>query len=146
MGDWFGIPEWLAKTAWVAACLSLWFVIGLAMHWRQRRRLTAKRRSPTREAFVALLSDKADADIAEWLWEQLLPYYRPLTPHPDDYLRDDASIDDDDIDQDWRPEFVRAKSLADSPWPDWPAGWDLTVANYARWLQLARDLQAGVAS
>lgn len=145
MGDWFGISEWLAKTIWVVACLALWLAIGLAMHWRARRRLTAKRQSPTREAFVAIVSGEADADIAEWLWEQLLPYYRPLTPHPDDHLRDDASIDDDDIDQSWRPGFVRAKGIADSPWPDWPKDWDLTVMNYARWLQLARNLQAGTA-
>lgn len=143
MEDWFGVAEWQAKTIWVVACLAVTLAAGFAMHWRARRRLVVKRQSPTRETFVFLLSGKVDADIAAWLWTQLLPYYRPLTPHPDDHLRDDAMIDDDEIDSSWRPDLVRDGSSDEIRWPEWPDDWDLTVVNYARWLQLARDEYRG---
>jgi hypothetical protein len=53
----------------------------------------------------------------------------------------DAMISDDDVDMDWWPEFARDKGLDEKQWPEWPGEWDITIANYARWLQLARNLQ-----
>jgi len=141
MGELLDIPEWLALAIWVIGALSIWLAVGFFMHKRGQQRLAAKRANPTRAAFVAMLASDIDPDIAEWFWEQLQPYYIPLTPHPDDHLLKDAMIDDDDIGMDWWPMFARAKGLDERRSPDWPEEWDLTVFNFARWLQVARDQQ-----
>ena len=67
-----------------------------------------------------------------------MPYYTPLTPHPDDHLIDDAMIDEDDVSMFWWGDFAHAKGLDEKTWPDWPQDWAFTVRNFARWLQLAQ--------
>ena len=141
MGELIGLPEWLAVTLFVLVWLGGWLGLGFVLHRRGRQRLAAKRPGPTREEFIALLANDADADIAAWLWDQALPYYDPLTPHPDDHLLDDAMIDDDDIAMDWCRDFTEVMVLDEKSFPEWPDGWTLTVRNYARWLQLARQAQ-----
>lgn len=139
MGELLGIPEWLAETLFVLGGLSIWLVVGVIAHRRGLRRLAAKRPNPSREEFVAMLADAADAEVAAWLWDTALPYYKPLTPHPDDHLLEDAMIDDDDIAMDWCRDFARVSGLEGKAWPDWPNEWAPTVRNYACWLQLFRD-------
>ena len=82
--------------------------------------------------------DAVDPAIAEWLWHQALPYFDPLTPHPDDHLLDDAMIDEGDIEQHWWGDFARNMELDETTGPDWPQDWAFTVRNFARWLQLAQ--------
>ena len=141
MGELIGLPEWLAVTLFVLVVLGGWLALAFVLHRRGRQRLAAKRPSLCREQFTALLAVDADADIAAWLWDQALPYYDPQTPHPDDHLLDDAMIDDDDIDLYWWREFAKAMALDEASWPQWPQDWPLTVRNFARWLQLARQVQ-----
>lgn len=141
MGELIGLPEWLAVTLFVLMVLGGWLALGFVLHRRGHRRLAAKRPGPTREQFIAQLADNADADIAAWLWDQALPYYDPLTPHPDDHLLDDAMIDDDDIALYWWREFAEAMALDAASWPEWPNDWPLTMRNFARWLQRARQAQ-----
>ena len=139
MGDLFGIPEWLAVTLFVVGGLALWLAVGCVVHRKAHQRLAARRPNPTREEFLALMGQDVDPDIAEWMWDQLQVYYNPLTPHPDDHLLKDACIDDGDVTMDWLPEFAKAQGLPWKQWPDWPQEWELTVRNFARWLQLGRD-------
>ena len=44
---------------------------------------------------------------------------------------------------DWVPDFLHHfdvdKMLWPKRWPEWPREWDLTVRNFARFLQLGRD-------
>jgi uncharacterized protein YneF (UPF0154 family) len=138
MGELIGIPEWLFVVLWLAAGLSVWLILGFYFHRKAHRRLAEKRPNPTREEFLALMAGDVDHDIAEWMWENLAVYYTPLAPHPDDHLLEDACIDDGDVSLDWLPAFAESQGLAWKQWPEWPKGWDLTVRNFARWLQLGR--------
>ena len=138
MGELLGLPEWLAATLFVVAWLGGWLGPGFLGHRRGLKRLAAKRPSPTEGEFMAMLADQVDPAIAEWLWHQALPYYTPLTPHPDDHLIDDAMIDEDDVSMFWWGDFAHAKGLDEKTWPDWPQDWAFTVRNFARWLQLAQ--------
>ena len=146
MGELPGIPEWLPVTLLLVAALAAWMAWGFHALRKGHRRLAEKRPSPTRGEFLAMMRGEVDEDIAAWLWDQTEVYYSPLAPHPDDHLIDDAMIDDDDIGLDWVPQFAAATGLDDKTWPDWPAGWDLTVRNFARFLQLGRDRQASGAA
>ena len=139
MGDLLGLPEWLAKTIFVMLVLAGWIAVGFYLHRKAQRCLAVKRPNPTREEFLAMMGQDIDPDIAEWMWDQLQVYYTPLTPHPDDHLLKDACIDDGDVTMDWLPEFAKTQGLPWRRWPDWPEGRDLTVHNFARWLQLGRD-------
>ncbi|MEO6154075.1 MAG: hypothetical protein ABIT09_08695 [Croceibacterium sp.] len=58
-----------------------------------------------------MLQTDVDKDVAEWLWNEALPYYTPLTPHADDHLIREARIDDDDVTMDWLPAFAKARGL-----------------------------------
>ena len=138
MGDLLGIPKWLAVTLLVVGGQSARLVVGGLIHRKAHRRLAAKRPNPTRDEFLGLMKQDVDPDIAAWMWDQLQVYYSPLTPHPDDHLLKDACIDDGDVTMDWLPEFAKAQGLSWKQWPDWPQEWELTVRNFARWLQLGR--------
>lgn len=138
MGELVGLPEWLAKTLFVLAVLGGWLGLGFFFHRRGQKQLAAKRPNPTKAEFVAMLADQVDPAIAEWLWHQALPYFEPLTPHPDDHLLDDAMIDEGDIEQHWWGDFARTMELDETTGPDWPQDWAFTVRNFARWLQLAQ--------
>lgn len=139
MGDFLGIPEWLAVTSFVVGGLAVWLIVGSFIHRKAHRRLAAKRPNPTYDEFSAMMGQDVDPDIAEWMWDQLQVYYAPLTPHPDDHLLKDASIDDGDVTMDWLPEFAKGQGLKWKQWPDWPQDWELTVRNFARWMQLGRN-------
>lgn len=145
MGELLGIPEWLAMTLWVVGALLIWLALGFFVHRRGRRRLAAKRACISKPEFVVSLAPEVEGRIAEWLWDQADPYYQPLRPHPDDHLLRDAMIDDGDIGMDWVSDFAKAMNLDEKRFPDWPNGWDLTMRNYARWLQQAVDARAVVA-
>jgi len=136
MGELVGLPEWLLVLLWVVATLSIWLVIGLLVRRRAFHRLAAKRPSPTRQQFLELMRGDVDIDIAEWMWDNLQVYYTPLAPHPEDHLLKDACIDDGDVSMDWLPSFAEPRGLQWKQWADWPEEWDLTVRNFARWLQL----------
>ena len=139
MGGLLGIPEWLAVALFVAAGLVTYFAFA---SWRfriARRRLAEKRPCPSREEFMILMSRDVDQSVAAWMWNCLVVYYDPLTPHPDDHLLDDASIDDGDVTMDWLPSFAKAEGLNWKEWPEWPVEWSLTVRNFARYLQLGHD-------
>ena len=143
MGELVGVPEWLAITLWVILGVAVWLAWGCHAMRKGHERLSARRPNPTRGEFLAMLRGDVDEDIAAWMWQQALLYYRPLTPHPDDHLLADARIDSDDIDMDWVPDFLSAfdmdRKLWPKRWPEWPADWEPTVRNFARFLQLGRD-------
>lgn len=107
-------------TGFVLAGLAIWLMLGFVMHHHGQRRLAAKRPSPTRREFLELLAGSVDENTAKWLWDQAGPYYEPLTPHPDDLLSEDAKIDDGD----WSM--------------DWPKGWDVTIRNFGKWLDMGK--------
>lgn len=139
MGDLLGIPEWLAVSLYIVGGLTVWLAVSSYTHRQAHHRLATKRPNPTRHEFLGIMAEDVDPDIAEWMWDQLQAYYTPLTPHPDDHLLKDACIDDGDVTMDWLPEFAMAEGLPWKPWPDWPQEWELTVRNFARWLQLGRN-------
>jgi hypothetical protein len=136
LGAALGIPEWLAATLFVVVGVSLTLIYGLHKRRRKMQALSAKRPSPDRTEFLTLMTASVEETTAAWMWATLLPYYEPLTPHPDDHLLADACIDDDDITMDWLPRFAEDRGLRWQDWPEWPADWELTVLNFARWLQL----------
>lgn len=142
MGELLGIPEWLALTLWVSLVLTLAVTWGLHSIRKAHRKLAEKRPDPSHDQFVDLLAPAVASDVAEWMWNCLLPYYRPMTPHPNDHLFTDARIDEDDVTMDWLPRFAEDHGLDWKAWPDWPDGEELTVHNFARWLQQGRDALA----
>ena len=84
-----------------------------------------------------MLEEDCDEDVARFLWDELLDYWHPLTPHPDDDILADLSIDDDEP-NDWRRDFCE---LNDLPFKDvalWPQHQFPTVRNFARWLSSER--------
>lgn len=139
MGHLLGLPEWLVIPLWAIFVLVSLVTIGLVSIRRAHRELAARRPNPAHDEFMALMADDVDRDIAEWVWNQALPYYRPHSPHPDDHLIKDARIDDDDITMDWFPDFAKQEGLDWKRWPAWPNEQELTVRNFARYLQLGRD-------
>lgn len=139
MGELTGLPEWLVLVLWLAVGLSAYLTLSFYFHRKAHRRLAQKRPNPTREEFLAWMSEDVDSEIAEWMWDSLQVYYTPLTPHPNDHLLKDACIDDGDVSLDWLPAFAEPRGMRWKEWPDWPQDWELTVRNYARWLQLGRD-------
>jgi hypothetical protein len=140
MGELLGIPEWLAATPFLIVVLLVWLAWGSRSIRKAHRHLAEKRPNPTRDEFLSMMRVDVDEDVSAWLWDQLQVYYRPLTPHPDDHLIEEARIDDDDIGTDWMRDFAKAAGLDHGKaWPDWPAEWELTVRNFARFLQLGRD-------
>ena len=105
--------------------------------WSTRRvfrKLSLRRPSPTEKEFFELMEPDVARETAQWLWDQICIYTRPLTPHPDDLLIDDLRIDEDDVTMDWHSDFAKIHGLIDDAWPDWPREWPITVRNYGRWL------------
>jgi hypothetical protein len=132
------MPEWVVITFYVLFCIGLYCAFAIHASRKARRRLAAKRPSPTWAEFHDLMRRDVEADIAHWVWDELQVYYTPLAPHPDDHLLKDACIDEDDVWLDWPPEFARNQGLSPEDWPQWPDDWELTVRNYARWLSTGR--------
>jgi hypothetical protein len=139
MGEWLGLPEWVAGTGFVVAALALWLALGSAVHHRAMKRLAARRPNPTEAEFLALMAQDCSPEAARFMWAQALPYVEPhVTPHPDDLLLDDLCIDDGDIDMDLCGGWAAQIGVPGRDLPEWPEGWPLTVRNFARWCDLAR--------
>lgn len=85
-----------------------------------------------------MLASDVDAETAGWLWDQALPYYQGVTPHPDDDLTKDAMIDDGDWSMDWPSEFAKRHGFSEKMYTDWPEEWTATFRNLGRWLDLGR--------
>lgn len=132
---------------------ALWFVavgvIAAAGTWvaferkwrRQAGRLAERRTNLDRSGFVAALAGSADADVAEWLWDELAAYWRPiLTPHPDDDFVRDLPIDPEEP-NDWLNRFCASQSLERESFPEWPFGEATTVRNLAAWFTEGRKAQ-----
>ena len=144
MGELLGIPEWLAATGFVVSGLAILVGIGWLNVSRARARVAARRPNPTEAEFLAMMAQDCSTEAARFMWQQTLFYIEPrLTPHPDDLLLDDLSIDDGDVTMDWPQVWAEQQALAESDLPDWPKDWPLTVRNFARWLDLARPSAAG---
>jgi len=100
--------------------------------------LRARRPNLTRDEFCALLADTADAGIAEFLWDELAPYWTPgLTPHPDDDFLKDLPIDEEEPD-DWLKAYCDRFGHDWREWLQWDAGHPTTVRNFACWLAEGR--------
>ncbi len=130
------MPDWLIPTAFVFLIMSAVLFIA----WRNTRRMIdatlARRANPARHEFVAMLSDDARPETAEFLWESMVDLVAPrLTPHPDDHLVDDLPIDPDEPVMDWMPEFAKRQGVDAKHWPQWPHATEATVRNFARWLE-----------
>lgn len=139
MGEWLGVPEWLAVTAFVIGGLAIWLTLGFVMTRRAHGRLAARRPNPTEAEFFAMMAQDCSPEAARFVWQQALIYVAPrLTPHPDDHLLDDLCIDDDDIDMDWVTEWADQHGVPQKTLPEWPKDWPLTVRNFARWLDFPR--------
>lgn len=137
MGEVFGLPEWLSLAAFGAIGLAIWTAAGNWFLHRAHARVAARRDNPAQAEFLAMMSDDCSPEGAQFMWDQTLPYVRPiLTPHPDDHLIDDLRIDDDDLDFDWPRDWAERFGLRESDIPDWPEGWELTIRNFGRWLDL----------
>lgn len=139
MGEWLGVPEWLAATGSVIAAVTIWLALGFVMHRHAMRRVAARRPNPTEAEFLAMMAQDCSPEAARFVWQQALVYVAPrLTPHPDDLLLGDLCIDDDDIEMFWVSKWAERLRVPDNALPDWPKDWPLTVRNFARWLDLSR--------
>jgi len=84
-----------------------------------------------------MLSADCEADVAEFLWEQLAVYWNPITPHPDDDFLIDLSIDHDEP-EDWLRGFCKANGILTKDVELWPKSQPTTVRKFARWLSTER--------
>ncbi|MEM9311399.1 MAG: hypothetical protein AAGA34_08115 [Pseudomonadota bacterium] len=137
MGEWFGLPEWVAITALVALSLCVYTAFGYGSIRKAHIRTAARRPNLTEAEFRAMMEKECAPDIAQFLWDQCLSYVEPrLTPHPDDHLFDDLKIDDDDVSMDWTREWSERRGFHESNFQDWPSDWAPTVRNFGRWLEM----------
>jgi hypothetical protein len=128
------LREFLFPALFVAGVFGLIWLLGKRKWDRQARELLERRSNPSREEFVTLLADDADADVAEFLWDELLVYFKPLlTPHPDDNFIEDLPIDHDEP-NDWLAGFCKANGLRQRDVERWPENLPSTVRNFAKWL------------
>ena len=135
MWEQLGIPEWLAVTLGVGSALAISLVYGYWSLRRAHERVAARRTSPDKMQFLALMETECSPEAALFLWEKPLFYIEPrLSPHPDDDLLLDLKIDDDDIAIDWPRDWARQRGFHESNLPDWPKEWPTTIRNFGRWL------------
>jgi len=129
---------WFGAIALIIAVFLLIQLVGNRQQKRIAVALRARRPNLTREEFVALLADATDTGAAEFLWEELLPYWKPnLTPHPDDDFLKDLLIDDEEP-EDWLKRYCDRFGHDWRSWPPWAAEQPTTVRNFARWLTNGR--------
>lgn len=139
MGESLGIPEWLAVAGFVIAALSIWLAYGFLTIRRAHTRVAASRSNLTEAEFFTLMAQDCSPEATRFVWAQALADVAPrLTPHPEDLLRDDLCIDDDDVAMDWTQAWATQLGIAESDLPDWPKDRPLTVRNFARWCDLGR--------
>ena len=140
MGEWLGLPEWLALSVIIAGTF---LVLGLA-GWRNTNRqiykTLAKRENLTRDQFVQMMSPDVSREASYFLWESATPcldlFVQDLTLHPEDHLVDDLPIDDEEWSLDWPRAWAEQHGFHESNLPDWPEDWPATVRNFGRWLDL----------
>jgi len=126
---------------WFAAgCVALFLIYSLIAARRDKRQaaaLAARRDNVGRERFIAMLAGDCERDVAEFLWDELLPEwaYWPvgLTPHPDDDFLKDLPIDDEEP-QGWLEHYCNSRGLDWKRWANWDRSQPTTVRNFARWL------------
>lgn len=136
------MPDWLIPTAFVILVMGAVFFAARHNTRRMIATTLARRANPTRDEFVAMLSEDVSPDTAEFLWNSMVDLVAPrLTPHPDDHLVDDLPIDPDEPAMDWMPEFSRRHGLNANHWPQWPDAQEYTVRNFARWLEAGLPLR-----
>lgn len=140
MGAALGIPEWLAGTLFVVGFL---LIIG-AVAWRntarQIERTEAKRKSPTRDEFLQMMSGDVSEETALFLWDaatETMPV--SITPHPDDDLAKDLPIADEDWSIHWSSEYAELNGFHASNLADWPEGWKPTLRNFGKWLDMSPE-------
>src|SRR3546814_333451 len=85
-------------------------IIGARRHRKQIAALAERRVSPSNDEFIALLAADCEVDVARFLWDELLDYWLPLTPHPEDDILADLSIDDDEPNG-WLAHFCKINGL-----------------------------------
>lgn len=130
--------SWWGAAAFIAAIFALITVVGNRQWNRKAATLRARRPNPTRDEFVALLSDDAEAGTAEFLWDELASYWKPgLTPHPDDDFLKDLPIDDEEPEY-WLERYCMANGYDWKQWPQCAESRPTTVRNFARWLSEGR--------
>jgi hypothetical protein len=138
------LPDWLALSLLAAGFVA----VLLAKAHRTTLRLVARTRqrrpNPTEGEFIAMLSRDVNPETAEFVWFAMIEYLQKwqLTPHPDDHISKDLPIDDDDPTLDWMPRYAQLYEANWKSWPQWPAEWDGTVRNFARWLELGLARQS----
>lgn len=128
---------WIAAGV-IGACSVAYVTISV----RKWRRLTAallmQRENPTREQFVIMLDRDADAETAGWVWDELqVDCGAKLTPHAEDDVLRDLSIDPDEQ-NDWVRDYCRRFDLSEADLAPWPDGEPMTIRNLARWLSSER--------
>lgn len=116
------------------------FILWLVARWQRPRRvarLLVQRPNLSLAEYCAAMPD-VDADVAEWLWDEVQIFCRPdLTPHPQDEITDDLAIDPDEPDF-WFMDFCEQHNLPHRNFPDWPKGEVVTVHSFALWLSEGR--------
>ncbi|QZD91499.1 hypothetical protein K3162_07915 [Qipengyuania xiapuensis] len=135
MGEAVGLPEWLAGTLFAVGFI----VILGAFAWRNTSRkiarTKAKRPSPTREEFIAMMAPDVSGKTACFLWDTAIEYLEPrLAPHPDDDLAKDLPIADEDWSMYWPSEYAELNGFHESNLADWPEEWPPTLRNFGKWL------------
>jgi hypothetical protein len=125
----------LALGLWIAIVFGVLFVAGRRKWNRKARALAMRRPNPTRDEFVDLLREVAEPDAAEWLWNELLPYFEPtMSPHPDDDLIKDLPIDPDEP-EDWVRDYCKRYGLTMRLLGKWPGGRSVTPRTLLEWLE-----------
>lgn len=126
---------------WFAAgCVGLFLLLWVVTERRWRSdatKLAAARPNPSKGEFLSAVTDVADPDIAQYLWDELADYWSPATPHPDDDFLNSLSIDPDEP-QDWLERFCQQRGYDWRAWPMWEEGRPTTVRSFARWLAEGR--------
>ncbi|MBX7532876.1 hypothetical protein K3165_08075 [Qipengyuania sp. 1XM1-15A] len=138
MGAALGIPEWLAGTLFVVGFLLIVGAVAWRNTARQIARTEAKRVSPTRDQFIAMMAPDVSGETACFLWDTAIEYLEPrLAPHPDDDLAKDLPIADEDWSIYWPDEYAEMKGFNASNLADWPDDWPPTLRNFGKWLDMS---------
>ena len=135
MGAALGIPEWLAGTLFVGGFLLIVGAIAWRNTSRKIARTKAKRPSPTREEFIAMMKNDVSESTAEFLWDSAMENIEPwLAPHPDDDLVKDLPIAEEDWSMEWPRAYAERAGFHESNLADWPEDWPPTLRNFGKWL------------
>ena len=106
-------------------------------------RTRARRPNLTESDFIAMLGRDVNAETAEFVWFAMIECLQAwqLTPHPNDHIVKDLPIHEHDLTLDWMPRYAALYGADAKNWLQWPVGWEGTVRNFARWLELGLSQQ-----